>query len=116
MLGARRINRGVVAGKPERALVDEVVRRSAAQRPLMIGDRLDTDIEGAVRANMDSLLVLTGVSTVADLLVAAPDSRPTYLGADLSALATDQAPLAGRRPPARTTRGGERTPRTARSR
>ncbi len=76
----------VVAGKPERALVDEAVRRSSARRPLMVGDRLDTDIEGAVRAHMDSLLVLTGVSTVADLLVAPPAARPTYLGADLSAL------------------------------
>jgi glycerol-1-phosphatase len=80
--------RPVVAGKPERALVDEAVARSGATRPLMVGDRLDTDIEGAVRAGMDSLLVLTGITTVADLLQAGPDSRPTYLGSDLSALGT----------------------------
>ncbi len=61
----------LVAGKPERALVDEAVKRTAASRPLMVGDRLDTDIEGAVRTGMDSLLVLTGISTVAG----APERR-----------------------------------------
>ncbi|MDX6221970.1 MAG: glycerol-phosphatase, partial [Frankiales bacterium] len=76
----------VVAGKPERALVEEAVRRSGAQHPLMVGDRLDTDIAGAVRAELDSLLVLTGVSTVADLLAAAPAARPTYVGGSLAAL------------------------------
>jgi HAD superfamily hydrolase (TIGR01450 family) len=84
----------VVAGKPERALVDEAVRRSGAQHPLMVGDRLDTDIAGAVRAEMDSLLVLTGVSTVADLLAAPPAARPTYVGASLDALGAPQTPLA----------------------
>jgi HAD superfamily hydrolase (TIGR01457 family) len=84
----------VVAGKPERALVEEAVRRSGAQHPLMVGDRLDTDIAGAVRAELDSLLVLTGVSTVADLLAAAPAARPTYVGASLAALGAAQTPIA----------------------
>jgi glycerol 3-phosphatase-2 len=84
----------VVAGKPERALVDEAIHRSGATRPLIVGDRLDTDIEGAVRADLDSLLVLTGISTVADLLTGPPGSRPTFLGADLSALASSPARLA----------------------
>ena len=84
----------VVAGKPERALVDEAVRRSGSSHPLMVGDRLDTDIIGAVRAGMDSMLVLTGVSTVADLLAAAADARPTYLSADLSGLGLPLRPLA----------------------
>ncbi len=52
----------VVVGKPEPALFEEAVRRDAASRPLVVGDRLDTDIEGAVGAGLDSLLVLTGVS------------------------------------------------------
>jgi HAD superfamily hydrolase (TIGR01450 family) len=74
------------AGKPERALHDESVRRSAARHPIVVGDRLDTDIEGANRAGCDSLLVLTGVAGEADLLAAPPERRPTYVGADLGAL------------------------------
>ena len=37
-----------VAGKPSRPLLDETIARTGAERPLMVGDRLDTDIEGAV--------------------------------------------------------------------
>jgi glycerol 3-phosphatase-2 len=75
-----------VAGKPERALLDETVRRVGGQRPLMIGDRLDTDIEGAQRAGVDSLLVLTGVTGLAELVAADPRHRPTYLAPDLAGL------------------------------
>jgi HAD superfamily hydrolase (TIGR01450 family) len=73
-----------VAGKPERALHEEAVRRSGARRPLVVGDRLDTDVEGAVRAGCDSLLVLTGVTDRAALDAAT--TRPTYVGEDLRAL------------------------------
>ncbi|HVF05849.1 MAG TPA: HAD-IIA family hydrolase [Frankiaceae bacterium] len=75
-----------VAGKPERALHDEAVRRIAARRPLVVGDRLDTDVEGANRAGCASLLVLTGVADEAALLAAPPERRPTYVGLDLGAL------------------------------
>ena len=75
-----------VAGKPERALHEEATSRSGAQRPLVVGDRLDTDIEGANRAGAPSLLVMTGVATLAELIGAAPAHRPTYLGDDLLAL------------------------------
>ncbi len=78
----------LVAGKPELALHRESIDRVAAQRPLIVGDRLDTDIEGAVRAGTDSLLVLTGVTGAADLLAAPPTRRPTYLAADLRGLLT----------------------------
>jgi HAD superfamily hydrolase (TIGR01450 family) len=84
-----------VVGKPGRALFDAAVRRTAAQRPLVIGDRLDTDIAGANAAGLDSLLVLTGVSGPDDLLAAAPERRPTYVGRDLSALRGPCAPIAG---------------------
>lgn len=76
----------VVAGKPELPMHREAIRRTGARRPLIVGDRLDTDIEGAVRAGAESLLVLTGVTDVAALLVAPPQRRPSYLGRDLGAL------------------------------
>jgi HAD superfamily hydrolase (TIGR01450 family) len=77
-----------VAGKPERALLDETVRRVGGVRPLMVGDRLDTDIEGAHNAGVDSLCVLTGVTGLADLASAPPRLRPTYLSLDLGGLLT----------------------------
>ena len=54
--------------------------------PLVIGDRLDTDIAGANAAGLPSMLVLTGVSTAADMVRADAESRPTYVGADLRSL------------------------------
>ena len=75
-----------VAGKPERPLLDETVRRVGGKHPLMVGDRLDTDIEGARRAGIDSLLVLTGVTGLAELVAARPELRPTYLAPDLAGL------------------------------
>jgi glycerol 3-phosphatase-2 len=78
--------RPVVAGKPERPLLDETVRRAGGTRPLMVGDRLDTDIEGARNAGVDSLLVLTGVTGLAELVAAKPAQRPTYVAADLGGL------------------------------
>ena len=76
----------VVAGKPERPLLDETVRRVGGQRPLMVGDRLDTDIEGARRIGLDSLLVLTGVTGLAELVAAPEEVRPTYIAPDLAGL------------------------------
>jgi HAD superfamily hydrolase (TIGR01450 family) len=72
----------LVTGKPDPAMHDECVRRTGARRPLVVGDRLDTDIEGARRAGADSLLVFTGVATPADLLAAGPDHRPDLLAPD----------------------------------
>lgn len=76
----------VVAGKPERPLVDETVRRVGGERPLMVGDRLDTDIEGANGVGIPSLLVLTGVTWLEELALAPPRLRPTYIAPDTSAL------------------------------
>ena len=80
----------VVAGKPETPLHAESIARTGAQRPLVIGDRLDTDIEGAVRGGADSLLVLTGVSTAENVVLAPASRRPTYVAADLSGLLQPQ--------------------------
>jgi glycerol 3-phosphatase-2 len=73
------------AGKPELALHQESMRRTGARNPLVVGDRLDTDIEGANRAGVASLLVFTGVATPADVVRAGPAHQPTYVAADLRA-------------------------------
>jgi glycerol-1-phosphatase len=75
-----------VAGKPARWLLDTAMDRIGAQRPLVVGDRLDTDIAGAVAAGLDSLLVLSGVADAVALLAAPPEQRPGHLGADLRVL------------------------------
>ncbi|MFI7612014.1 HAD-IIA family hydrolase [Nonomuraea terrae] len=76
----------VYAGKPDPPLHRESMIRTGARRPLVVGDRLDTDIEGAFNAGVESLLVLTGVATATDVLTAEPRHRPTYIGEDLGAL------------------------------
>ena len=76
----------VVAGKPEPPLFEETLRRVGGDRPLVVGDRLDTDIEGANKTGYDSLLVMTGVTGLEQLVAARPDLRPTYVAADLGGL------------------------------
>jgi HAD superfamily hydrolase (TIGR01457 family) len=81
-----------VAGKPARPLHDEAVLRTGGTRPIVVGDRLDTDIEGAQAVGVDSLLVLTGVTSPAEL-VALRGARPTYVAADLRGLLAPQSPV-----------------------
>ncbi|MCA1008274.1 HAD-IIA family hydrolase [Rhodococcus hoagii] len=76
----------VVAGKPAAPLMHDALERAGASKPLVVGDRLDTDIAGANAVGVESLLVLTGVSTTADLLRASVDHRPTYIASSLEAL------------------------------
>ena len=76
----------IVAGKPEKALFDETIERVGGEHPLVVGDRLDTDIDGAINAGTDSLAVLTGVSTLQEIVDAAPKHRPTFISADLAGL------------------------------
>ncbi len=75
-----------VAGKPQRPLLDAAADRVGAKRPLVVGDRLDTDIAAACAAGMDSLMVLTGVSGVPDVLASPRELRPTYVATDLRGL------------------------------
>ena len=76
----------IVTGKPDPTMHRESVQRSGARRPIVVGDRLDTDVEGANAVGCDSLLVLSGVTSAAELLTAPPVWRPTFLAADLGGL------------------------------
>ncbi len=60
-----------VAGKPQPTLLNDALARGTFQTPLVVGDRLDTDIAGANAAGLPSLMVLTGVSTAEDMIRAA---------------------------------------------
>jgi len=76
----------VSAGKPEPTLFHLAVARRGATRPLVVGDRLDTDLAGARAAGYPGLHVLTGVSSARDAVLAVPTERPSFLGADLRSL------------------------------
>lgn len=75
-----------VAGKPQPTLMNDALARGQFETPLVIGDRLDTDIAGANAAGLPSLMVLTGVNSAADMVHAIPAERPDYLAADLRSL------------------------------
>ena len=75
-----------VTGKPDPTMHRESVVRSHARAPIVVGDRLDTDIEGANAVGCPSLLVLSGVTSPADLLGAPARLRPSYLAPDLTGL------------------------------
>ncbi len=79
----------LVAGKPAAPLMADAIARAGGSAPLVVGDRLDTDIEGGHSVGIESVLVLTGVSTVTDLLAAPPEQRPTYVVDDLAGLFED---------------------------
>jgi glycerol-1-phosphatase len=83
----------VVTGKPDPAMHAECVRRTGAVRPLVVGDRLDTDIEGARRAGAAGLLVLTGVTDPRALLAARPQERPDLLAPDTAGLLVAHLPV-----------------------
>lgn len=80
----------VVAGKPEPPLFEETRDRMASTAPIVVGDRLDTDIAGAARLGWASLLVLTGVTGLPELVCAPRDQRPDHIGLDLGALCQPQ--------------------------
>lgn len=86
------------AGKPEPALLNEAVRRTGATRPLMVGDRLDTDIAAGNRLGMPTLLVLTGVCDAATAAAATGEEIPTFVADDLRCLVDGDALLPGRSP------------------
>jgi glycerol-1-phosphatase len=76
--------RAEVVGKPNGAIFESALARAGGGRPLVVGDRLDTDIEGAARLGWSSLLVLTGISTRSE--AEAGRLRPTFIAEDLRGL------------------------------
>ncbi len=79
-----------IVGKPGRPLFQAAAEATGATRPLVVGDRLDTDIGGAHAMEWDSLLVLTGASTPASLLETS--NVPTYVAGDVAGLIDDAPP------------------------
>jgi len=75
-----------IIGKPEPIMYQQAMALlgSDIDETVAIGDRLETDILGAVRTGIRSLMVLTGVSTEAD--VQASDYAPTWVMDDIRAV------------------------------
>lgn len=80
-----------VAGKPAPALMQDALARGEFDCPLVVGDRLDTDIAGANAAQLPSLMVLSGVNSADDAIWAVSAQRPTFLAEDLRALTVGAA-------------------------
>jgi len=73
-----------VVGKPNPPLLLAALERAGGGAALVVGDRLETDIAGAVAVGWDSLLVLSGIARREDL--DRSPVHPTYVGGDVSAL------------------------------
>jgi len=89
IVGLLRTSTGIeptVIGKPKPALFDALAAQLGTRDVLVIGDRLDTDIDGALAAGMDSLLVLTGVHGPQELAARGVERWPTYVAQDLRSL------------------------------
>jgi len=74
-----------VVGKPEPQLFVTALERLGEGRTLVVGDRIDSDIEAAKRAGLDAALVLTGEAT-AEEAAASRDPRPVTVADSLLAL------------------------------
>lgn len=76
----------VVAGKPEAPIFRTAAERAGSTRPVVLGDRLDTDIRGGNAAGFATIAVLTGVDTLHTILAACRAERPDHVVASLDAL------------------------------
>jgi HAD superfamily hydrolase (TIGR01457 family) len=76
--------RAEVVGKPHAPIMVAALERAGGGLPLVIGDRLETDIAGAVGLSWDSMLVLTGIAKADDVATSAV--APTWVAKDLSML------------------------------
>jgi NagD protein len=80
----------LVVGKPSPIMAATVRARlgDPALRCVIVGDRLETDIAMGSAAQMDTVLVLTGASTIADLERSA--IRPTRVLATIGELLDEE--------------------------
>jgi len=69
----------IVAGKPEPAIYKTALEHFGSKKAIFIGDRIDTDIRGANRAEIDSVLVMTGISTRKEALGLKQEDRPVFI-------------------------------------
>lgn len=69
----------LVAGKPQPTLMRFAAQQLGLHAPLVIGDRLDTDVAGGVSAGFSTALVLTGIDTMATAAAAGPEARPEFV-------------------------------------
>ncbi|MGO1184239.1 MAG: HAD-IIA family hydrolase [Micrococcaceae bacterium] len=74
------------AGKPEPVMFQLAAEQWGMERPLVVGDRLDTDIEGGNRAGFDTALVLTGIHQSEDADRADSTRTPTHIISGLDEL------------------------------
>ena len=75
-----------VAGKPEKPIFEAALARFGSSKSLFIGDRLDTDIMGAVSAGIPSALVLTGIDRPKHILAAPANAHPDFILRDMRGL------------------------------
>ena len=78
--------RPTAGGKPEPGIYRRASELVGAQSPLAVGDRLETDIMGAVAAGVPAMHVLTGVHMARDVIRAPRGQRPSYLAIDMRGL------------------------------
>lgn len=79
----------VAAGKPEPHLFQTAARELGLVNPLVVGDRLDTDIRGGNAAGFDTVMVLTGIDTRQSAEQAPEADRPGWIVDDMTALAAE---------------------------
>ncbi|SDR64849.1 Haloacid Dehalogenase Superfamily Class (subfamily) IIA [Schaalia meyeri] len=78
--------RPTAGGKPEPGIYRRAGELVGATNPLAVGDRLETDIMGAVAAGVPAMHVLTGVHQARDVIRAPRGQRPSYLAIDMRGL------------------------------
>lgn len=78
--------RAVSGGKPRPEIFTRAAAKLRMERAIVVGDRLNTDIAGAVAAKLPSLHVLSGVNSARDVVLAQRGQRPSFLAIDIEGL------------------------------